>query len=194
MSRPSQLAERLWLRFNLSRYHRWTRRRIERQGWSSVAMWDDDEVQYWQYTIGFDESLGQPEVIVGGLPPGAADALFGPLYQAIKHGLVTPGDGVRWGLDGREDCVFRALHPSRRMLEWAALAMRRRAERGRAPLELRVIQLALPDAAGILPWRPGYDPAQRLRAPELWRPAQHRGCGERRRVTGHGRPFSGRSR
>jgi hypothetical protein len=188
-----QLPGRLWRRFEFERYHRWTRRRIRQRGWSSVAVWDDDEVQYWEYTIGFDESLGHPEIIVGGLPPNAADALFGPLFQAIKHGLVTPGEGVRWGLDGRDDCVFRDLHPSRRMLDWAALAMRRRDERGLRPLDLKALQLVLPDEAGILPWEPGHDPAQRIRTPELWRPAQVRGCGERRRVTGHGRPFSGRS-
>lgn len=189
---PIQQAKRLWSSFEAERYHRWTRRRIRQRGWSSVAVWDDDEVQYWQYTIGFDESLGHPEIVVGGLPPGAADTLFGPLYQAIKHGVLRIEDGARWGLDGRDDWVFRQLHPSRPTLD--CLAIRRREERGLPPHELQGFQLVLPDENGILPWEPGHDPGQRLRTPELWRPAQVQGCGERRRVTGHARPFAGRIR
>lgn len=56
-------------------------RDVRRQGLSSVSSWDDAEVQYWEYTVGYDESLNQPEIVVGGLPPYQGRQAFASIQR-----------------------------------------------------------------------------------------------------------------
>ena len=51
-------------------------RRIEEHGWTAVYVGDYSTAPTWTYTIGFDETLGQPEVIVFDIPQDSANALL----------------------------------------------------------------------------------------------------------------------
>ncbi|WP_331085818.1 DUF4262 domain-containing protein [Phenylobacterium sp.] len=71
-------------------------RRIEEHGWTAVYVGDYSTAPTWTYTIGFDETLGQPEVIVFDIPQDSANALLWEVFAQIKDGRLILEDGKVW--------------------------------------------------------------------------------------------------
>jgi hypothetical protein len=157
-------------------YHRWDiERRVDRLGWTGVYVGDYRTVPTWAYTIGFQLSLGAPEIVVFDLPRPAAENLFCEIYDQLKTGKLAVREGEPWG---ESRCVWRRVHPSRFEDDehhWLGLAQMYdtvlSAARGGPLIEFEAFQLVLSDNDGHLPWEPGYDERLRAMQRELYIPA-----------------------
>ncbi len=115
----------------------------------------------WAYTIGLAQSVGQPDVIVIGLPPQVMHAMVRTLANMalagaeLRHGLRT--DDVLQGMP----CELRAVDPA-----WLdVMFMHARAVYGERPFS--GLQCVWPDKQGRLPHEDGFDEALRRRQPQL---------------------------
>ncbi|MBW8813302.1 MAG: DUF4262 domain-containing protein [Caulobacterales bacterium] len=141
----------------------------------------------WGYTIGFDETLNQPEVIVFDVPSRSAAVLFEKVFKELRAGLLILEDGMIWPPGEPHACVWRKVHPSHIDCEegWFTLALHRRARVTGKRFGLEAFQFVLSDNDGRLPWEVGYDEALRALQPALYLPhdAPAATCGEARPVT-----------
>ena len=157
--------------------NRWwhTRRvepRIRRYGWTATYVGDYRSAPSWAYSIGFDETLDQPEVVIFDAPPADANRLLWEVFSELKTGALTLEDGAVWVEEDGHKSVWRQVHPKwiDCAAAWFAVAVLRRTGRTGEARGLRVFQLVLSDPAGFLPWDAGYDEALRPRQPALWDP------------------------
>lgn len=156
----------------------WVKRRqardIARHGWSGVYVGDYHSAPSWAYTIGFDESLNQPELVVFDLPKPSANQLFWRSFEALRQGHLALEDGGQAPFtDAR--CVWRKVHPEHTG-EWLTLACMRRFDKTGARVGLEAFQFVLSDAEGRLPWDQGYDERLRHLQPALWERPGHFGA------------------
>jgi hypothetical protein len=148
--------------------------RVEEHGWTAIYVGDYATAPTWTYTIGFDETLGQPEVIVFDIPQDAANALLWEVFTQIKDGRLVLEDGKVWPEGEEHPCVWRKVHPTQ--LEggegWFTLANMRSLARNRTPFGFEAFQLVLSDNEGRLPWQDGYDERLRPLQPALYMPRE----------------------
>ena len=81
-------------------------RRIEEHGWTAVYVGDYSTAPTWTYTIGFDETLGQPEVIVFDIPQDSANALLWEVFTQIKEGRPS-GPRAIFSVKSTWDCSLK---------------------------------------------------------------------------------------
>jgi len=148
----------------------WRKWEIRRRGWSSVSVADADFGANWTYTVGFNETLNHPEIVIANESRRKTLALFACVYDAVRRVTLAIEDGQPWERVGQPRGVWRRVHPTRIGTQWFGMAMWRRDERGLAPRGLEAFQLVTPDREGALPWEPGYQERMRAFTPELWRP------------------------
>jgi hypothetical protein len=150
-------------------------KRIEQHGWTAIYVGDYSKAPTWAYTIGFQRSLGAPEIIAFDLPQDSANALFHEVFREIQTGELVIRDGERWRPDGGIQ-VWRKVHPSRFVDDpeqpWLALAFDFHLILAAGSDEFEAYQLVLSDAGGKLPWELGYDEQLRSRQRPLWEPAE----------------------
>lgn len=133
---------------------------LEREGWALDAVPTrtdlDPPFPRYAYTIGFEDHFGFPEVCVVGLSPVACRGSFDLVADALAGGTELPIGAPFIGLlDGDQPCALLPvdaaptadLFPS--LTEHHELA-------GRARDAFRMVQLAWPDGAGLLPGEPGF--------------------------------------
>lgn len=149
--------------------------RIEQHGWTAIYVGDYSTAPTWAYTIGYQRSLGAPEIIVFDIPQESANALFFEIFREIQSGDLVIRDGERWRpIDGV--MAWRRVHPSRFVDDpeqpWLGLAVDFGIILGSASQEFEAYQLVLGDAEGHLPWESGYDERLRARQRALWEPAE----------------------
>jgi hypothetical protein len=149
--------------------------RIEQHGWTAIYVGDYSTAPTWAYTIGFQRSLGAPEVIVFDIPQASANALFHELFREIQAGELVIRDGERWRPNDGV-MTWRKVHPSRFADDpeqpWLGLAVDFDIILGGGGQEFEAYQLVVGDAEGNLPWEPGYDERLRARQRALWEPAE----------------------
>ena len=121
------------------------------------------------YSVGFTQTVGQPEVIVFGL---------GDLMVSMINNCL---DQCREGLDLRDGvevpdllrdhrCIARAVHPSWIMIDYLNSAMWFHKSQLNRNLE-QVVQLVWPDASnGRLPWEEGCGELVIASQPALYEP------------------------
>ena len=92
---------------------------VAEHGWFCTAVHDPDGREPdWAYSVGFTETLRQPEVIVFGLPVGTAHAILWDVFRTLQAGKVAE-DGQVWPhLLVDHDCVLRRAHPSQIIREY----------------------------------------------------------------------------
>lgn len=120
------------------------------------------------YSTGFPDTLGQPEVIVFGLPVEGMAAMIGELFDQCRAGLRL-ADGMEvTGLLGGHACVMRAVKPENITGEYFHFAMwYRQRQSGLAMTE--AFQIVWPGAkSGLFPWDPGCSDEVRLLQPALY--------------------------
>jgi hypothetical protein len=149
--------------------------RIERHGWTAIYVGDYITAPTWAYTIGYQRSLGAPEIVVFDIPQESANALFFEVFREIQSRELVVRDGERWRpADGA--MVWRKVHPSRFVDDpenpWLGLAVDFGLLLGEASQEFEAYQLVMGDADGNLPWEPGYDERLRPRQRALWEPVE----------------------
>ncbi len=147
-------------------------RRVRRHGWTAIYVGAYGDPPSWVYSVGFDELLDQPEIIVFDVTREAATDLLWEAYQQLKDGELRLDDGAVWtGFDGIAP-IWRKVHPSQvsGAEGWLKLAARRRHKRTGQRFGPEAFQLVLPGPAGLFPWDDGYNEHLRHRQPALYLP------------------------
>jgi hypothetical protein len=151
--------------------------RIQRHGWTAIYVGDYETTPSWVYTLGFDETLGRPELIFFDVPQELANGLLHKAFADLKSGELTLEDGEPWIIEGDRYGVWRKVHPSQ--IDgpdlWLAAAVNRREKLTGRRAELEAFQLVVADDNARLPWEPGYNERLRMKQPALYLPAQDYG-------------------
>lgn len=147
-------------------------KRVQKHGWTAMYVGDYEASPCWAYSVGFEENLGQPEVVVFDISEADGNSLFWWIYKSIESGELKPTEGETWGPEGEVIGVWREVHPSQINGPdgWFAGALERRERRG-ATQPLRVFQLVVRDDAQKFPWEDGYNERLRTKQPALYLPA-----------------------
>jgi hypothetical protein len=146
-----------------------TTRQVRRTGWTAVHISDHPERPRYAYTIGFDETLQHPELIVSDMPARAAFKLFADAFRDIKAGEFRLEDGDAFDT-AQGYGIWRKVHESRIYDElWLFFASYRRAVRTGLDSGLQALQLVLPGEHDELPW----DAASLALQPPLHLPANN---------------------
>lgn len=148
--------------------------RVEKHGWTAIYVGDYRTAPTWTYTIGFDGTLGQPEVIVFDIPQAAAGALLSEVFTELKEGRLRLEDGMVWPEGEERPSVWRKVHSTQIESDkgWLTLACVRSFKRHGMPFGFEAFQLVLSDNEGRLPWETGYDERLRPLQPALYLPLE----------------------
>ncbi|MDZ4370878.1 MAG: DUF4262 domain-containing protein [Phenylobacterium sp.] len=158
----------------------WHRRdiekRIRRYGWTAIYVGDYQNSPCWAYSVGFELSLGQPEVIIFDILQADANLLLSWIYAVIESGELQPRDGEAWAPEGDVIGVWREVHATQidNPDGWFAGALAHR-DRAGAAQAFRAMQLVVRDGAEKFPWDVGYDERLRAQQPALYLPARDYG-------------------
>jgi hypothetical protein len=147
--------------------------RIRKHGWTATYVGDYQTSPTWAYSIGFDETLGQPEIVVFDATLDDANWLMAVAHGALKTGLLELADGAAWAPEDQTIGIWRAVDPTQIDSPdgWLAAAVNRRERRTGTRNGLRAFQLVFADSAHKFPWDEGYDDDIRHRQPALYLPA-----------------------
>ncbi|WP_337186897.1 DUF4262 domain-containing protein [Phenylobacterium sp.] len=150
--------------------------RIRRHGWMAMYVGDYRTSPTWAYSIGFEERLGRPEVIVFDVTREDAHSLLWWIYTSVESGDLRMVDGEAWAPEGEVIGVWRDVHPTQVDAAdgWFAAGLERRTRKGKDG-GLRAFQLVVRDGAQKFPWDAGYDERLRHRQPALYIPAEDYG-------------------
>ena len=126
----------------------------------------DGELPPFSYSIGVQQSLGLPELIVVGLRHEVAQSAINACYLQMKAGaLIVPGARVAGLLGGGFECEIREVAPAhfREYMGWAWWLYD-------GP-GFCALQIVFPNIAGVFPWEPQADDWFRNWQPLLTDPA-----------------------
>lgn len=110
------------------------------------------ELPPFSYSIGIQQSLGLPELIVIGLRHEVAQAAINACYAMMKSGqAIVPGARVAGLLGGGFECEILEVSPAhyREYMGWAWWLYD-------GP-SFRAHQIVFPNTAGVFPWEPQAD-------------------------------------
>src|SRR5689334_18478464 len=85
-------------------------KRIKRHGWTAMYVGAYEVSPCWAYSIGFEENLGRPEVVVFDVTQADANSLLWWIYKSIESGDLSPKDGEAWAPEGEVIGVWRDVH------------------------------------------------------------------------------------
>lgn len=144
---------------------------IEEQGWVAVPVEPDagpPPRAGYTYSIGFESTFGEPEVVIFGLQAVAARGLLGMIADQHAGGVELPVDAVFVGLlESDLPCALLSVDLGANLdLFPDADALDRRPSTASEP-RFRMLQFVWPDRRGLLPWHEGYDERLRLAQPVL---------------------------
>jgi hypothetical protein len=145
-------------------------KRIQQHGWVAAALGDYERGRSWFYTIGFDETLSQPELILFDMPSDIANGVLWRAYRDLKSGVLRLEDGAPWVVEGDPVGVWRRVHASQ--IDgpdgWFASALSRREQLTGSRGGLQAFQLVGASPDGRYPWENGYDESIRFKQPALY--------------------------
>lgn len=147
---------------------------IEEHGWFCTAVFDPKGASPgFAYTVGFTQTLEQPEFIIFGLPGKTANAILWDVFRALEAGKV-PEDSQPWSnlIDGY-DCVIRRIHPTQVTREHLNSAMWFWGDPAVRGEPLPAYQIVWPDRDGRFPWDAGCAQWVRDDQPALYIPKGH---------------------
>ncbi|WP_397404276.1 DUF4262 domain-containing protein [Phenylobacterium sp.] len=147
-------------------------RRVRKHGWAGLYVGAYGEAPAWAYSLGFDETLDQPEVVMFDVPRDIASGVLWQAFDDLKSGELRFEEGATWSMGEDHPPIWRKVHPSQisGVVGWLSLAQQRRFARTGQFSGLEAFQLVLPDPEGHYPWEPGYDEHLRPRQPALYLP------------------------
>ncbi|MFN4097896.1 MAG: DUF4262 domain-containing protein [Sphingomonas sp.] len=129
---------------------------VEKHGCQVNCIFDPDGSEpSFCYSIGFADTVGQPEVIVFGLDQAVMNFMVNETLRQCRAGLAL-ADGVRVsGLLGGFDCVVREVSPENLVIDYFNSAMWFHRYRTGRDME-RAVQIVWPGAVdGLFPWDDG---------------------------------------
>lgn len=162
--------ERAWRHWEIDR-------KMKRYGWTGQYVGDYDSYPSWVYTIGFLETLGQPEVTIFDITQADANIVLWAVCHGLQDGATRLLDGEMFRIEDEEVGTFRRVHPGRAYDDefWLGLAGQRYVRRTGSIEGFDAFQLVLHDPAGRYPWDDGYDDSLLVRQPALWLSADGEG-------------------
>lgn len=159
-----------WIDKIVAAWHRRdTRKRVEKDGWTAIYVGDYDRAPSWVYSVGFQSTLGQPEVIAFDMPRRSAAQFVAQVFDELRDGRLVLEDGRGW-VTASTRCVWRKVREEH-LGEWLTLAFVPALLSG----GLEAYQLVLSDSDGRLPWETGYDERLRALQPSLYEPPAAQG-------------------
>lgn len=123
---------------------------IEQFGLHVISVMEDAEHPPFTYSIGIEQSLGMPELIVIGLKSGVACSAINECYRQMKEeGAIAPGARVADLLGGGFECLIgeASSEKVRYYMHWASWLYKGQ--------PFRAYQIIWPSTAGIFPWEAG---------------------------------------
>lgn len=123
---------------------------IEKYGLHVISVMEDDEHAPFTYSIGIEQSLGMPELIVIGLKSNVAHSAINECYRQMKEkGAMTPGARVAGLLGGGFECLIGEASSAKvaEYMHWARWLYKGR--------PFRAYQIIWPSTSGVFPWEPG---------------------------------------
>ena len=136
---------------------------LEREGWAIDAVAArtdlDPPLPRYAFTIGFEDRFDFPELCIVGLSPVACKGLFDLVADAVAGGTDLPvGQPFVGLLDGDQPCALLPVDATATADMFPSLT-EHHVLAGQEPSDFRMLQLAWPDANGVLPWEAGFAPA-----------------------------------
>ena len=130
---------------------------IERFGLSVMHVAaEDPRAPSYSFSVGFEHTLGQPEVLVYGLDQGLAQSMINEIFrQCREEGLeLTDGQAIGNLIEGY-DCIARTIDDPRGRAAHFGYAMWFQRHLGAAELR-REVQIVWPDPkTRAFPWQDG---------------------------------------
>jgi len=123
---------------------------IEKYGLHVISVMEDGEHPPFTYSVGIEQSLGMPELIVIGLKSSLAHSVVNECYRQMKEGgAITPGARVADLLGGGFECVIGETSPGRvaDYMYWTSWFYKGQ--------PFRAYQIIWPTTAGVFPWKSG---------------------------------------
>jgi hypothetical protein len=124
---------------------------VARDGWAVIGIQEDEEGPGYAFSVGLLHTLGQPELLLMGLPVRTAQQLINNIGEAIRAGRRFEAGGRYDGLAVGFPLAFVAV-AERYYREYLGYA--RWFYRGSG---FPVLQAVWPDKQGVFPWESGYD-------------------------------------
>ena len=127
---------------------------IATHGWHGVHVLEDEAGPGFCYSIGLDDMLGAPELIVFGLKRPVMHAMIWEMTRQIQAGRTISPDAVFNYLIEGFPCIVKPVHPSRRgdYFGYAGWYYHYRRKLGR----FQAFQIFWPGKLdGLFPWQPG---------------------------------------
>jgi hypothetical protein len=126
---------------------------IEKSGRAVVAVLPGEGKTGFSYSVGFEESLGHPEIVMIGLPEELAHQLINDIYDGIRNRSVAipPQGGPVEKVVQKFDVLARPVPE-----EYARNIARGAFDRS-YPKPVRLLQICIPDQNGNLPDNPKCD-------------------------------------
>nr|WP_233410612.1 DUF4262 domain-containing protein [Rugamonas sp. CCM 8940] len=122
---------------------------IEEYGLHIISVNEEDDLPPFSYSIGIEQSLAMPDLIVVGLRHEVAQAVINECYRQMKSGkLIAPGSRVADLLGGEFECVIGEVSPAniKEYMGWALWLYK--------GANCRAHQIIFPSTAGVFPWEP----------------------------------------
>jgi hypothetical protein len=123
---------------------------IENYGLHVISVMEEDEHPPFVYSIGIEQSLGMPELIVIGLKSSVACSAVNECYRQMKErGAIAPGARIAGLLGGDFECVIGEASSEQvaDYMLWASWLYKGR--------PFRAYQIIWPSTTGVFPWEPG---------------------------------------
>jgi hypothetical protein len=122
---------------------------IAEYGLHVISVMEEGDLPPFTYSIGIEQSLGLPELIVIGMKSPVAHSAINECYRQMKAGTaMTPGTRVAGLLGGDFTCVIGEVSPShfKEYMGWALWLYE--------GSNFRAQQIIFPSTAGVFPWEP----------------------------------------
>lgn len=128
---------------------------IAQTGWAALAVFADDEggTPAFTYSIGFQETLGTPEVLLVGFDSRTSHTVLAAIYDAVSNDRITLAYRKADLSDVIQDFDIRTVPVNADIAANTALAAHARSG---DPVPL--LQVLLPDPSGHLPGDENCDP------------------------------------
>lgn len=141
---------------------------IAEYGLHVISVMEDGASPSFTYSLGIEQSLGLPELIIMGLKAGVAHAAINECYRQMKADpSIGPGSRIGGLLGGGFECLIGEVAPERakQYLCWASWLYK---EKG-----FRAYQIIFPNTSGAFPWEPEASDWFRNWQPLLASPTPH---------------------
>jgi hypothetical protein len=124
---------------------------IERVGWALISIMEDEQGPGFTYSVGLFHTLGQPEIVLMGLPIDVAQSLINDMGEAIRGGRRFEAGKQYDDIAAGFPLAFVGVGEQhyREYLGYARWFYH--------GSDFPVLQCVWPDKAGRFPWEPEYD-------------------------------------